>query len=333
MSDSKLIVVVGITGNQGSSVANTFLNLPGWRVRGITRDLSSAAAQAWKSKDVELVQGDIDDVPSLERAFAGASSIFAVTNFWGHFFDPSNYPKAQQAGLTINEYSYQREISQGMNMAIAASSPTVLSTLTHFIFSSLSDTKKWSKGKYTQNWHFDSKAAVVDRIRSELPALAAKLSIVQVGSYVSNWKSAIGRPQKQDDGSFLILVPSEQKRPLPWAVADQDTGIFVKVLVAQPVGKNVLAFSEWATWNEFWVLWSEVLDVKIQLKTVSVDEYFKSLPEPARLEFRDSLLYLDEFGYTGGDPEVTPLADLDSLVKPTGLRKYIETEDWSPILG
>ncbi|GKT51053.1 NmrA-like family domain-containing protein 1 [Colletotrichum spaethianum] len=332
MADTKLIVIIGITGNQGSSVANIFLSLPGWRIRGITRDPSSAAALAWKSKNVELVQGDVDDIPSLKRAFSGASSIFAVTNFWGHMFDPSNYPKAQQAGLSINEFAYQREISQGMNMAVAASAPEILSTLTHFVFSSLSNAKKWSRGKYTQNWHFDGKAVVTDRIRAELPGLAAKLSIVQVGTYASNWKNVVGRPLKQDDGSFLISIPAGQSSPIPWIVVDQDTGIFVKALVEQPAGKTVLALSEWATWTGFWTLWSEVLGLKTEFKEVSPSEYVESLPEPARAEFLESMLYSNEFGYTGGDPDVLSLPDLDSQAKPTGLREYMETEDWSPLM-
>ncbi|WQF90308.1 Putative NmrA-like domain, NAD(P)-binding domain superfamily [Colletotrichum destructivum] len=132
MSNTKLIVVVGITGNQGSSVANSFLHIPGWRIRGITRNPTSTSAETWVSKGVELVQADLDDLNSLERVFSGASAIFAVTNFWSHFFDPANGPKAQKAGVSINEFAYQREITQGMNMALAASSSTVLSTLTHY---------------------------------------------------------------------------------------------------------------------------------------------------------------------------------------------------------
>ncbi|KAM0330567.1 hypothetical protein ACHAQA_003514 [Verticillium albo-atrum] len=332
MSESKLIVVVGITGKQGSSVANTFLKLAGWRVRGITRSPSSAAAEAWRSKGAEIVQADLDDIQSLERAFSGASSIFTVTNFWAHFFDPANYPKAQQAGVSINEFACQRETTQGMNMAFAANSAAVLPTLTHYVFSSLSDTKAWSKGKYTQNFHFDGKAAVETRIRAELPALSAKLSTVQVGMYASNWKSSIGRPVKQDDGSFAILIPEGKQQQLPWVVVEKDTGIFVKALVEKPAGRSVLAYSQMATWSEFWTLWAEVIGVKVQVKEAGLAEYFEPLPEPARAEFQDSLLYILEFGYTGGDPEVVSLADLDSLAKVTNLKTYFETEEWSSLL-
>jgi hypothetical protein len=180
MTASKLLVVIGITGNQGSSVASAFLKLPDWRIRGISRDISSAAAQQWISKGVELVKADLDDIDSLENAFRGASTIFAVTDFYSLMLDPANFAAAQQAGVTPNEYACNLETKRGMNIATAANSPSVSATLTHFVFSSLSDTKYWSHGKYTWNYHFDGKAAVVKRIKKELPGLAEKLSIIQV---------------------------------------------------------------------------------------------------------------------------------------------------------
>jgi hypothetical protein len=45
MSSPKIIVIVGATGAQGNSVVATFLKDPSWRVQGITRTTSSAAAK------------------------------------------------------------------------------------------------------------------------------------------------------------------------------------------------------------------------------------------------------------------------------------------------
>lgn len=42
----------------------------------------------------------------------------------------------------MNEHACNLETTQGMNIAIAANSPTVSSTLTHFVFTSLIDTKR-----------------------------------------------------------------------------------------------------------------------------------------------------------------------------------------------
>lgn len=82
MSSKKLIVVVGATGNQGSSVVSTFQKDSAWHIRGITRNIDSAPAQALVAKGVEMVTADLDDVSSLDAAFAGATVIFGVTDFW-----------------------------------------------------------------------------------------------------------------------------------------------------------------------------------------------------------------------------------------------------------
>ncbi|OGE46699.1 hypothetical protein PENARI_c134G12441 [Penicillium arizonense] len=332
MSASKVLVVVGITGNQGSSVANAFLNLQGWHIRGITRNPSSPAAQQLTSKGVEIVKADLDDIASLESAFHGASAIFSVTDIYNHMFNPANFPKAQEAGISVNEYACNLETTQAMNIAIAANSPAVSSTLTHFVFSSLSDTKRWSKGKYTWNFHFDGKAQAVKRIREELPDLAAKLSTVQVGMYASNWKGGLGRPQKQEDGSFVVQIPDGPEVELPWIVVDRDTGVYVKVLLENSPGKNVLAYTQMTTWREFWTLWADVRNVKIDIKVVGLDDYFKTLPEFLSREFQDSLRYIVEFGYTGGDPDVCcTLQDLSPEARTASLKEYIEGEDWSSL--
>ncbi|KAF4502533.1 nitrogen metabolic regulation nmr [Fusarium agapanthi] len=69
---SKLIVILGATGNQGGSVAEVFLSEPGWKVRALTRNTSTAKAKALSSKGAEVVRADLDDPSSLKAAFEGA---------------------------------------------------------------------------------------------------------------------------------------------------------------------------------------------------------------------------------------------------------------------
>jgi uncharacterized protein YbjT (DUF2867 family) len=56
---SKLITVLGATGNQGGSVIAQLLNDPSiakeFKIRGITRDTSKPAAQELAKKGVEVV--------------------------------------------------------------------------------------------------------------------------------------------------------------------------------------------------------------------------------------------------------------------------------------
>jgi hypothetical protein len=246
--------------------------------------------------------------------------------------DPANFAAAQQARATPNEYACHLETRRGMNIATAADSPAVSATLTHFVFSSLSDTKHWSHGKYTWNYHFDGKAAVVKRIKKELPGLAEKLSIIQVGMYPSNWKGGMGRPKKQKDGAFIVKIPDIGEVQLPWICVDRDVGIFVEALLASSPRKQILGVSQMASWREFWTLWAKTRGVKLEIQVVSVEQFFQSLPEVVRREFQESLRYIVEFGYTGGDPDVRcNLQDMLPGAKTATLKEYMESEDWSTL--
>ncbi|KAE8386311.1 hypothetical protein BDV23DRAFT_175563 [Aspergillus alliaceus] len=69
----KTITIVGATGNQGLSVAKTFLSLPDWHVRCITRNPSSPDAQTLAFLGASVVQHGRNaaiaatGIPTLER--------------------------------------------------------------------------------------------------------------------------------------------------------------------------------------------------------------------------------------------------------------------------
>ncbi|KAH6892038.1 hypothetical protein B0T10DRAFT_482865 [Thelonectria olida] len=330
---SKTIAIVGATGAQGGSVARTFLQLPEWRVRGITRNPSSEAAQALAQEGVDVVQGDLDDVQSLARAFEGAAVIFSNTDFFTHLFhgiNPGNLP----AGRTPAQYAYDREVAQGLNTAEAANSPSVLKTLERFVLSSLSDASKWSGGKYTTVYHFDSKAEMIRLIHERFPEVAAKMSTVQIGHYVTNWKAFQKlAPQKQPDGSFLLTRTTSPTFRMPHIVTHKDTGPFVKALIDIPPGKDILATSEYMTFPEYAEAWGRVLGVKTTYKQVSKDEFYKDVPAALADELDDGFKYIEEFGFTGGDPDVIEAEQLDVEIPVTSVEEYIGSEDWSVILN
>ncbi|MGZ4328353.1 MAG: NmrA/HSCARG family protein [Solirubrobacteraceae bacterium] len=117
---SKIIAVTGATGAQGGGLIRAILADPaaGFTARAITRNPASDAAQALAAQGVEIVQADLDDEASLERAFAGAHGAFCVTNFWEHF-------------------SPEREKAQAGNLARAARSVGIA----HAIWSTLEDVR------------------------------------------------------------------------------------------------------------------------------------------------------------------------------------------------
>lgn len=103
MSDRRVIAILGATGAQGGGLARAILEEPdgGFAVRAITRDPASEKARALAAAGAEIVAGDVDDPPSLERAFDGAYGAYCVTFFWAHF-------------------SPETELAQAENMARAA---------------------------------------------------------------------------------------------------------------------------------------------------------------------------------------------------------------------
>jgi putative NADH-flavin reductase len=97
MAENKLICVIGATGNQGGSVARRF-GKAGFRVRGLTRDTSSPAAQKLAIDGIEITKVDLADLESLKHALKGANVIFSVTDYWEPFFRPDCRQNASGLG-------------------------------------------------------------------------------------------------------------------------------------------------------------------------------------------------------------------------------------------
>jgi hypothetical protein len=239
---AKTIAIVGVTGNQvstkpqvhheirpgiadtllkGSSVARVFLNEPGWKVRGITRDPSKPSATKWSSQGVEVVAGNLDDPKSLEEAFQGANVIFGGTDFWQHLNNPATHKLATEQQRTPNEVAYDREVAQAKSIIDAAA--TNIDTLDRFVLSTLSEARKWSGGLIKWNLHFDAKAEAKNYLNATYPELWAKTSLLQLGFYANNWKSS-GTPTKQEDGTFVVSLPISADRKIPMTDPVADTG-------------------------------------------------------------------------------------------------------------
>lgn len=186
---TKLIVVIGVTGNQGGSVALRFLQDPNYRVRGLSRNPASEKSKELAAKGVEIVQAELNDVESLKKAFAGANLIFSVTQYWEPFFRPDCREEAKKQGISCRRYAYDVELQQGKNITDAAA--TVVDSLepNGFLVSTLSHAGKCSKGVHTEAYHFDSKADVFPYyVQEKYPALAAKMSCIHTGFFMTSYQ-------------------------------------------------------------------------------------------------------------------------------------------------
>ena len=332
---TRLLVIIGITGLQGSSVRKVFQQEPGWRIRGITR--SPSKYPALQQEGIELVSADLDDEASLEKAFEGADAIYAMTDFWQFLKDESTFKTAERENKHPNEIAMEREIEQGKNIVRAANKQ--LATLDRLVLSTLSDSKKWSNGEIKWNLHFDGKAKVVEYLQQDFVDLAGKTSYLHMGSYLSNWRMDTRfRPTKQADGSYLIrkfALPTG--KPIPFVDPPNDTGHFVRALVLSdkaPPGSSMLGYCGLMTNEEYWELWARVLGVKAKLQALTYDDAVGAgMPEWLALEVSESGTYTTKYGWAGGDPEVKHPRDLGvDVSKLTKLDDWIRFEDWSSVL-
>lgn len=78
-SGAGVIAVTGATGLQGGAVTRALLQA-GWHVRALTRDPRSKKARALAALGAHVMRVDMDEPPSLERAFDGVTGVFNVQN-------------------------------------------------------------------------------------------------------------------------------------------------------------------------------------------------------------------------------------------------------------
>lgn len=137
----RTIVVVGATGNQGIGVVRALLGSETaggnpWLVRAITRDPNSVKAKRFLADNqtsdgrLALVAGHVYDKSSLQDAFTGAYGVFGLTSEY--------YP----GRVLEKEEEMQHEIEAGRNIILAARACGIK----HFVFSSLPDMVKTTKG-------------------------------------------------------------------------------------------------------------------------------------------------------------------------------------------
>jgi uncharacterized protein YbjT (DUF2867 family) len=223
--EKKIIAVVGATGAQGGGLVRAILNdkKGPFTVRAITRDPKSDKAKELAEAGAEVVAGDVDDVKSLKKAFAGAHGVFCVTFFWAHF-------------------KPELELSQARNMAQAAKDAEVH----HVIWSTLEDTRKsiplsdnrmpTLMGKYKVP-HFDAKGEA-NEIFTEL---GVPTTFLLTSFYWDNFIYFGMGPKKGADGKLAITLPMGTKKLA--SIAAEDIGkaayaIFEKgdEMIGQTVG-------------------------------------------------------------------------------------------------
>ncbi|KAG9229578.1 hypothetical protein BJ875DRAFT_474467, partial [Amylocarpus encephaloides] len=301
---TKLIAVIGATGNQGSSVAHTFLALPNWYVRCVTRNPESSASKSLESLGAEIVKADLSHQPSLSKAFEGAHAIFVNTDFWGSYRANEATTSPSENGKSVSEKSYEQEVSYGKNAAVAAAA---VPTLERFVYSALGPAGKHSKGKYASA-HWDSKAAIVEFIEQEQSDLAKKTSFIYLGGYVDNPNLT---PRLDPvTGKHMLVLPFGKETMMPIVDPKASTGPFVKALVEDKnAGVKLLAYDDFLSVGEFVDMWSKANGKEAKFIEMGVQDMCQQFG--LTMETLNGACFIGEYGYTGG---------IQGIIEPSHLK-------------
>lgn len=255
---TKIIAVTGATGAQGGGLARAILNdrSGGFTVRAITRKPDSDHARALAKLGAEVVAANLDDRPSLERAFQGAHGAFCVTNFWEHF-------------------SGDKEVAQAHALADAAKAAGVA----HVIWSTLEDTRRrvplsddrmpTLHGKYKVP-HFDAKG----ESDGYFAAVGVPTTCLQTSFY---WDNMVGfgmGPKKGPDGKLAFVLPMADKKLAGIAAEDIGRcayGIFKRG--NELVGKTVGIAGEHLTGEQMAAAMSRALEQPVAYNYVPPEVY------------------------------------------------------------
>jgi uncharacterized protein YbjT (DUF2867 family) len=200
----RIVLVTGATGRQGGAVIRHLLP-KGWKLKALTRNPQSHAAQALKQQGVELVQGDLEDAASIARAAAGVHGIYSVQDYWA--------------------VGARREVQQGKNVAEAARKASVK----HLVYSSVGGAER-----NTGIPHWESKWEVEKYIRSlGLPATVIRPAAFMEMYYIDQVEIGILKGKFAD--------PIRADKPYQ-TIATDDIGAFVALAFERPtefIGKEL----------------------------------------------------------------------------------------------
>ncbi|HXG58612.1 MAG TPA: NmrA/HSCARG family protein [Thermoanaerobaculia bacterium] len=258
MAEKKVIAVLGATGAQGGGLMRAILADRGgeFAARAITRRPDSDKARALADAGAEVVAGDLDDVESLRKAFAGAQGLFAVTNYW-ELFDPA------------------RETQQAKNIARAAKDAGVK----HVVWSTFEDPRDrvpldddrmpTLMGRHKVP-HFESKAEA-NRTFEEL---GVPTTYLLTSFYWDNFIHFGLGPARGADGKLAITMPLGDAKMPGIAAADIGPcvlGIFKRG--SEMIGKTIGIAGEHVSGAEMAAGISKIAGEEVRYNAVDPDVY------------------------------------------------------------
>ncbi|KAI0922876.1 hypothetical protein AcV5_009745 [Taiwanofungus camphoratus] len=207
---AKLIAVCGATGNQGGSVAKHLLQYPDqYKVRALTRNPQSQAAQELAKLGAEVVKTDLTVPSEVTEALKGCWGVFGVTDFY-------------DVKIKDDPGSEERQGKNLVDAALAANTQC-------FVWSTLPSSRRISGGRLVSRI-YEGKYQVDDYIREKgLPA-----SFLYTGNFYENmvFRSHMRYDAEKDVVEFRQPIIKETTK-LAMLYVEKDLSGVVKAIFDQ----------------------------------------------------------------------------------------------------
>ena len=313
MTQQKILVVIGATGQQGGSVIHHVTSHPKlsqqYKIRGVTRDPIGHRSRV--PAEVELVKADLDDVESLKKAFKDADTVFGVTNYW---------EKCHK------EYEKQ----QGINIADAAKAAGVH----HLLWSASTDCEKVSGGKLKDCEYFDNKAQVMEYIEGMKGDMITTHPTPAV--FMQNFRREVS--VDPSSGDLLWCKPWDQHKTRVPLIDAADSGMYVAGILLQDEasmnGKKIIGTAEWRSPQEFLDDFNKETGKNVKFRQVSADEYLKSFAgffpaewSKAPAALTDNMVWMRDYGFFGPGGEESQV-ECDKVLgdfKPKSFSEFVRS--------
>ena len=193
MSESKLVLVTGATGNQGGACVEALLTR-GHQVLALTRNSASPAAKRLRERGVQIAVGDCTDHDSLVRAIRGVDAVYAMS--------------------TPYEQGAEKETAQGITMTNAARAAGV----PHLIYSSVA-----SANGATGIPHFEGKYKVEKHVQASGVPYTIVAPVYFMENLLQPWSVSSLR-----QGKLAVALPASRSLQ---QIAAADIGAFVATII------------------------------------------------------------------------------------------------------
>ncbi|XP_011440819.2 nmrA-like family domain-containing protein 1 isoform X6 [Magallana gigas] len=209
----RTVVVFGSTGLLGGAIARRLLQEPFlYKVRCVTRRSSGEKARELAEHGAVIVNADLGETKSLEKALEGADIMFLTTHYW-------------------EEKNKEKEVIKGLNAIDAA----IQCGVKHIIFNGSENVKKII-GKECN--HLDSKSAIEEYIREvEITTndigntTGINFTILRLPFWLENFYSVF-KPHKLKHAVYAVALPLEGSELDVMSV--EDVGEIVASILRRP---------------------------------------------------------------------------------------------------